>query len=193
MGKEFTYYVPQGEWPLFLEPYTELMKSLGGIPGNELSDLLLLSGGSDFGTRPDRDSAETDAYHEYTRRGSKILGICRGAQLHCVLSGGTLIEHLPEWNNSLMHTTLSGDWTGLSSFHSIINEEGKSLLINSRHHQGFIGIPNSKTIWRSRDGLSEGGVDDKCLWTQWHPEFPDMTNTIAQHKFKNDFYDWFWK
>lgn len=191
MSKRFTYYVPKGDWPLSIKPYEQLMLSLGGKPGGELSDLLLLPGGGDLGTRPKRDSAEQDAYYEYTRRGSKILGICRGAQLHCVLSGGTLIEHLPDWNDSLMHTTITGDWLGISAFHGIINEEGKSILTNSRHHQGFLNIPDSKTIWRSKDGLSEGGYDDKCLWTQWHPEFPDMTNTIAQHTFKTEFYDWF--
>jgi gamma-glutamyl-gamma-aminobutyrate hydrolase PuuD len=91
-----------------------------------------------------------------------------------------------------MHTTVNGDWLGQSSFHGIT--DGKNhLLINSRHHQGFTDIPGSQTVWRSRDGLAEAGFDEKCFWTQWHPEHEDMVRTAAQEKFKSDFNDWFWR
>jgi gamma-glutamyl-gamma-aminobutyrate hydrolase PuuD len=190
--KPFTFYVTQGIWPLRLEPYHQLLKSMGGLPGGEESDLLLLPGGSDWGMRIERDLAEREIYDYYTRKGNKILGICRGAQLHCLFSGGELINHLPDWNESLMHTTVNGDWLGQSSFHGIT--DGKNhLLINSRHHQGFVDIPGSQTVWRSRDGLAEGGFDEKCFWTQWHPEHEDMVRTAAQEKFKSDFNDWFWR
>ena len=191
MGKRFTYHIPKGEWPLKAELYDNLMKSLGGKPGGETSDLLLLPGGGDWGIRPKRDKAEREAYDYYTQKGIKIMGICRGAQLHCIFSGGELIDHLPDWNDRMMHTTLTGDWKGASSFHSVTNGS-KTILTNSRHHQGFTDIPGSNVIWRSADGIAEGGYDEKCLWAQWHPENDDMINTIAQLTFKNEFYEWFW-
>lgn len=192
MRHEFTYYIPEGKWPMLSQPYNSLLSSMGGRPGSGESDLLLLPGGSDWGIRPLRDIAEREAYDHYTRKGQKILGICRGAQVHCLLSGGTLIDHLPDWNDQLMHTTITGDWKGQSSYHGVT--DGKNILLtNSRHHQGFIDIPNSKTVWRSRDGLAEGGYDEKCFWVQWHPEHSDMLRTAAQEKFKTDFNGWFWK
>lgn len=190
MSKQFTFYLPTGVWPLKSQLYVSLLQTLGGRLGDVGSDLLLLPGGSDWGDRPVRDTAEKLAYDEFTITGRKILGICRGAQVHCILSGGRLIQHLPDWNSQLLHTTITGDWRGQSAFHKITNGV-QELLTNSRHHQGFVEIPGSKTVWRSHDGLAESGYDKKCFWVQWHPEHPDMINTKAQIKFKEDFHEWF--
>lgn len=191
MGKRFSYHIPIGDWNTNTYLYDALMKSIGGRASDEYSDLLLLPGGGDWLMNPMRDLAELEAYNHFTDRGKRVLGICRGAQLHCLFSGGKLIKHLPDWNDRLMHTTITGNWQGASAFHGMTNGSHK-ILVNSRHHQGFINIPNSNVIWTSDDGLAEGGYDEKCFWVQWHPEHTDMINTIAQLTFKNEFYEWFW-
>lgn len=52
-----------------------------------------------------------------------IIGICRGAQLLCVHTGGTLVQHIFDHTNNCLH--------------NILTEDGQTLLTNSDHHQAL--------------------------------------------------------
>lgn len=66
-----------------------------------------------------RDIEEEDIFIKALALKKPILGICRGSQLACVLSGGRLIQH--QDNPNLLHT--------------IRTDTGQSYTISSTHHQ----------------------------------------------------------
>jgi gamma-glutamyl-gamma-aminobutyrate hydrolase PuuD len=174
-----TYHIPTGNWPLRIDPYHELMNMLElSESDKDSADVLLLPGGSDIGMRPERDKAEFRAYEEFTFANKPILGICRGLQVMLHLTDENLIDHIPDKTSEYMHTTLSGDWKGESSWH--ITNLG--LNTNSRHHQGF--FMNEVNGWDILDYTADGIVEavkfKNQFAVQWHPEHEEMKNTAAQ-------------
>jgi putative glutamine amidotransferase len=103
----------------------------------EEADVILFTGGEDVnpslygesvGTRTSfndtRDAKEVEIFKQALDLNKKMIGICRGGQLGCVLSGGKLIQ----------------DVDGHSHTHSmILNYSGvpKEITISSSHHQMF--------------------------------------------------------
>ena len=175
------YFIPIGDWPLNIKPYHNLMEKLGWSEGNDNnSDVLILTGGSDIGLRKNRDSVEINYYAKWVFEKKPILGICRGMQLMFHINDCDLIQHIPDYSNDYMHTTISGDWRGQSSWHT--TELG--LLTNSRHHQGFADAPSFWTILdKTDDGVIESAMSKLSLFqfgVQWHPEHNEMNNTNAQ-------------
>ena len=170
------YYMPEGDWPLHIEGYKGLMKSLGFIPGSrEDADFLLLPGGADIGMRPERDVVETQDFNEFYES-RKVVGICRGMQLGLHLLGGSLIEDIPVVETK--HTTQSGHWKGDSSWHRC----SSGFAVNSRHHQGFYleGVPPGiEVLCTSADGIVEAVMNERLFGVQWHPENPEMEKTRA--------------
>lgn len=102
----------------------------------EEGDILILEGGTDinpeiYGEKrgrytqsPDRqrDEVEIALFNSAVFSGIPILGICRGAQLACALSGGKLIQHIENHTRS----------------HEVVTEEGESYTTSSCHHQAMI-------------------------------------------------------
>jgi gamma-glutamyl-gamma-aminobutyrate hydrolase PuuD len=96
------------------------------------ADLVVFEGGTDvnpalygdklgkYTQEPDirRDKRETAMFVEAVKRGIPMLGVCRGSQLLCVLSGGSLIQHQ---SHPYMHLATTS--------------EGNDIIINSTHHQ----------------------------------------------------------
>jgi putative glutamine amidotransferase len=102
-----------------------------------------------------------------------MVGICRGAQFLCAFSGGSLVQHVSNHNQS----------------HKIKTLEDKEFMVNSIHHQMQIP-PDESEILAYSEGVSDcyevydGTVDlDKepeavcyygngvrALGFQWHPE-----------------------
>ena len=68
-----------------------------------------------------RDHLEMALAKRAIEKGMPIIGICRGAQLMCAVSGGTLIQHV--------------DGHGLWGSHDMETNDGQMLLTNSVHHQ----------------------------------------------------------
>lgn len=68
-----------------------------------------------------RDALEAALAQRAMEIGMPIVGICRGAQLMCALSGGKLVQHV----------------TGHAGFggHDMETDDGRVLLTNSLHHQ----------------------------------------------------------
>lgn len=100
------------------------------------NDVLLLCGGEDispstYNQRPSRHTgqggrmSERDVFEMHAMSiakevGASILGICRGAQLLCAFSGGSLFQHV---NN---HSGRS---------HTITTNDNKVISVSSAHHQ----------------------------------------------------------
>ena len=182
-----TYYIPTGEFPLHIEPYIDLMNKAGYSKEEdpEIADFLLLPGGADIGMRTVRDEYEIYLYKRFKELGRPIIGICRGLQLMIYLNEKmpALLDHIPDYTKEIIHTTISGDWRGQSSWHT--TELG--LFVNSRHHQGVLaGDANEyEVIDVTSDAIVEAieNKETKEFAVQWHPEHPEMNGTPAQEWF----------
>jgi GMP synthase-like glutamine amidotransferase len=164
-----------------------------GFPYRILSDgdslegfsMLILCGGPDIGTAGRRDELETKWFKEAYSK-IPVLGICRGLQLSNVLLGGSLHSDLS--SEKVKHTSnkveIAGEPQPLleSSWHNVDFSDGKSIRVNSRHHQGIKEIAPCLTSIAtcSEDGLVEMAEGDRSLFVQWHPERPDVWGTEAE-------------
>lgn len=181
------------------EPFRKLFSSTEIIFNpHTLKDLvtsdsvLLFGGGEDinpriYGEEPhprtqkayratDRDSREVACFKIGKAAGAKMLGICRGAQLLCALSGGKLVQHIG----------------GHFGPHLITTKDGKEYESSSVHHQmmypfkikhqmiAWSKAPLSTEYWMNAiDKLPEIPVEPeivyftqtKALAIQGHPEF----------------------
>ncbi|MBO1308874.1 gamma-glutamyl-gamma-aminobutyrate hydrolase family protein [Enterococcus sp. 669A] len=129
-----------------------------------------------------RDTMEIYCMEKALEEDTPILGICRGAQLLNVVSGGTLYQDLPterptETNHQMkppydkgQHEVQLVEGTMLAD---ILDQS--SLSVNSYHHQGIKDVGEKLTVTAiSEDGLVEGIYLDEnqfVLGVQWHPEF----------------------
>jgi gamma-glutamyl-gamma-aminobutyrate hydrolase PuuD len=169
---------------------------LSGLEG------LLLSGGGDvvasyYGADPGEVEYSVDGARDVwelalvTRARvarMPILGICRGAQLLNVASGGTLVQHLPTITE-ISHRELERD---LELIHEIRVDPASMLStitgqeafrVNSLHHQA-VAQPGSglRPVAWAPDGVieavesSEGRAE---LGVQWHPEL--LTDEPVHH------------
>jgi putative glutamine amidotransferase len=161
--------VPPGSAPAQLEP----------------CDALVLSGGQDLAIPeamddperwidPDRDLHEIALWQAARERGIPILGICRGAQLANLASGGLVMRGVTGHNAgerymSERHTVEVAEDTVLRS----VVGAGK-VEVNTIHSQAVSEIaPPFVVSARSPDGIIEGVEDRRpglFLGVQWHPE-----------------------
>lgn len=125
-----------------------------------------------------RDTHETRMFRKAKKLGIPMIGICRGSQLLCALSGGKLVQH--QQNKQFVH--------------DIFTREGRTYPITSTHHQAQYPYNLSKdeyTLLAWTEGLSEFHLNGegkeisdkpfkeveicfypktKCLCIQGHPE-----------------------
>ena len=156
------------------------------------SDALVVSGGGDVDPAiyaaaenhdaatiqecdPERDALELAAVRQATASGRRVLGICRGAQLLAVASGGTLVVDLPgagfagHWEYERQHEAVHGveadPKSGASAALAGVTR------VNSIHHQAVatVGPDLRATAW-SVDGVVEAVEGPGQLGVQWHPE-----------------------
>lgn len=160
----------------------------------QAGDALIVHGGADIhpSLYNKGRSRHSGAYNEPSRRDliewslmqrakeleMPILGICRGAQMLCALAGGYLYQHVD----------------GHSGYHPVVTHDGKTILVNSIHHQMMaINETNHELIAWMPQPLS--GVhfdvdtnvpvaiepefvyfpDVKGFAVQWHPEMMEDT------------------
>ena len=113
-------------------------------------------------TPTDRDKREREDFErvqDYRKMGREILsvGVCRGAQLGCVLSGGKLIQDVS--NHTMSHT--------------ISTYDKQEYYVNSLHHQMLypynkdMDRKNYKILAWSTKNVSGRYLDgwDKSIWT----------------------------
>jgi len=126
-----------------------------------------------------RDMAEWGLIKEAVRMEIPIIGVCRGAQMLCAAAGGFLIQ----------------DVVNHSGMHYIKTFNGKTIEVNSVHHQMMAGYENiqhellgwtapalstnqyvykNDLHYRPPEGFVEAEIiyfpQIKGLAVQWHPE-----------------------
>ncbi len=178
--------IESGGVPVILPPEDEVPDVLAALDG------LVISGGPDihpmnYGEELDPDTLDT--YPQQDRRELALiraalewdlptLGICRGMQMMCVALGGKMHQHLPKTPGHESH----GSWNGGTSEHEvelipgtlIHREFGKTVSVNSTHHQGVYDPGELTVVGRAvHDGLIEAvEKTDRRFFQglQWHPE-----------------------
>jgi len=170
------------------------------VEGDELPDNvrgLLLTGGVDVDPRlygetrgpltdrPNRkrDAEELQLLWPALERDLPVLCICRGHELLNVALGGRLLQHI-ESNAHRWQEDGTSNWHDVavdgSSHLSGVYGEGRTLRVNSRHHQGVTEeslAPSLRATARSSDGFVEAMESTDRRWVmgiQWHPERPEM-------------------
>ena len=171
-------------------------------------DGLILTGGPDVSTRfygeeprlgmremdYERDLVEIEAVKEAKRRGTPLLGICRGIQLIAVAFEGTLHQDIStELPESLDHSqkapkrinTHKVTLNKKSRLFEIIKEE--TLWVNSNHHQAIKALPPGfVTTATASDGIIEAIEDPRerfLISVQWHPEGTWVNDKASQKIF----------
>lgn len=145
------------------------------------SDMVIFTGGEDInpnlynkGKHPttnfndNRDRYEVTMFHQAKSLGKYMFGICRGAQLLCALSGGTLVQHQIGSNGS----------------HNMVTSEGEILLTTHIHHQSM----NLEDLGKDEyELLAWDETKNKCYGESWgdvierdkDPEFVYFNKTKA--------------
>ena len=180
-----------GGLPLVLPPTPEGAAEPGEVL--DAIDGLVLIGGPDLGLdlygspvphaetgakQVRRDAFELALLVEARRRGTPVLGICRGMQLIDVAAGGTLEQHLADRTELGPHRPAPG----VFGRHEVELEPGTlaaSILgspvsVHSAHHQGIATVGKGLVASaRAHDGEIEALEDPAqpfCLGVLWHPE-----------------------
>lgn len=169
------------------------------------ADLICFTGGTDINPAiydqsrhhttdiPDiqRDNHEVGIFKFAVLNNIPMVGICRGAQLLCVMSGGSLIQHI--------------EGHGMS--HEMTTYDGRKMLVSSSHHQ-MMDIRNpadavllgyaesrSKSYLTDTRELSPSQMGDKdievvyfaltnALCHQPHPEWMDNRSAYVDFFFE---------
>lgn len=190
--------------------YVEAIAALGAIPltlpsvtdddallldALSLCDGIILTGGPDvrpslFGEEispacgaisDERDAFELKLYKMALDADKPILGICRGAQVMNIGSGGNIYQDIYcDAHTRLVHHTLDG----VKAYHSVTLTDASlaerfgfsetSFTVNSYHHQSVKALGKGyEALAYSDDGLIEAIYMPSrrfVLGVQWHPE-----------------------
>lgn len=123
-----------------------------------------------------RDAFEEQMFYDAVNAGKKIVGICRGAQLICALSGGSIYQHVTAHHGNHQATTY----------------DGRKMIVTSSHHQMMnpqplkddylvlLSVSNRSGVYQDGEGsVDEPPVDyeavyfpkSKAVAHQPHPEW----------------------
>ncbi|MGJ5676539.1 MAG: gamma-glutamyl-gamma-aminobutyrate hydrolase family protein [Nostochopsis sp.] len=191
--------------------YLDAVRAAGGTPillppGEtdpaillEPLDGLIISGGGDINPKCynglhhpsiysvdcDRDAFELKLAQFALENHLPILGICRGLQILIVVSGGSLIPHVPDvYGTSVLHRLDPEPGKRIPTEHQVkIHKDSRlanfiqqtHISVVSWHHQAVHKLPPG---WRAvahavEDGLIEAVEHEDHPWAigvQWHPE-----------------------
>jgi putative glutamine amidotransferase len=206
-------------WYAIRENYLTAISRLGGIPLPlphelhlvdhyfEMIDALVVTGGA-FDIPPEfygetsrhekvtvlkerRTAFESAMTRKAIDQKKPLLAICGGQQLLGVLTGGTLIQHIPDKiADALAHEqpnprTEPGHTVSIAKgtlLHRIVGAD--TIEVNSAHHQAVDKVGRDVVIDATApDGVVEGielPSHPFCLGVQWHPEYivSDADNKI---------------
>ena len=148
-----------GVSPILLPNDPVLARQLCGLPGLVG---LVLTGGDDVGSCPERDRAEEEAFRTVRARALPVLGVCRGLQFLVHLHGGTLLPGDGDIHRARRHAIFPIDGTHaareVNSFHGLRANlaEGGDLLATATGPDGAL------EAFRHRHAPIHG--------IHWHPE-----------------------
>lgn len=168
------------------------------------ADVVLFTGGADIGpelygekehlrtyTNPSRDKVEVEAYEEAIKRGIPMVGICRGAQLLCALSGGKLYQDVNNHSGGdhVMVDVKSGRHVNTTSIHHqmcILPEDGELIAYAT---EATRKETYDKRLTTNDDDF---GVDvevfyierTQCLGFQGHPEYSNRKDECSDYFFE---------
>lgn len=134
-----------------------------------------------------RDEVEVALAKEAMSRSIPIIAICRGAQLMCAVSGGTLFQHVTHHAGPV---------------HTCLTDEGHEIVINSLHHQmmNLEKVDHHAIAWLE-PGISHSYIGQdgpmanplpyepeivfipasRALCIQGHPEFMEENNPFVAY------------
>lgn len=134
---------------------------------------------------PERDRLEFYIMRKVLQQRLPFLGICRGAQVLAVASGGSLVQHVPDLGLTERH----GNGVDVSEHakdptHEVLIEPGskshillgiESATVNSSHHQSVKSLgKDMRVAARSPQGVVEiiehSDPSFFCFGVQCHPE-----------------------
>lgn len=148
---------------------------------------------------------ETKMFVKARNAGVFILGICRGAQLACALTGGFLVQHVEGHGHAHHVTTIDGQRFLASSLHHQmmfpwdIKHEllAWSTVPRSPYYKGVTDEEFKRWPRKIYDELKEEDLiepeiiwfpESKCLGVQGHPEMmkPDCPHNLYIKKCINE-------
>lgn len=133
---------------------------------------VVLSGGNDIGSCPDRDITEQVLLRYALKHKLPALGLCRGMQMMGVFSGVEL-------------TGVSGH---IRTRHELVGEINRD--VNSYHNQGLTGCPDGfRVLATAEDGGIEAIRSGTLNWEgwMWHPERENPFNQADIKQFQKLF------
>ncbi|SDZ07837.1 gamma-glutamyl-gamma-aminobutyrate hydrolase family protein [Herbiconiux ginsengi] len=126
------------------------------------------------------DEAQIALVHRAVRRGTPLLGVCRGHQIIDVALGGTLLQDLGEGSTHRhddvpIERVMSDHAVHVDARSRLFEGLGAVAQTRSAHHQAVDRLGDGLVVAaRASDGLIEGieHVTAPVLGVQWHPEDP---------------------
>jgi putative glutamine amidotransferase len=156
----------------------------------EFIDALIVGGGDDIDPKYyegetnnkdkidiKRDQLEIDWIKKALKKTIPLIGICRGAQLINVVSGGSLFQDIRTlrqhtYNRPGLLPTKQVQVSKGSLLASILNT--RHLRVNSLHHQSIrMTGANLKVVGWDLDNITQAieSKEDNIIGLQWHPEY----------------------
>ena len=156
----------------------------------EFIDALIVGGGDDIDPKYyegetnnkdkidiKRDQLEIDWVKKALRKTTPLIGICRGAQLINVVSGGSLFQDIRSLrqrtdNRPGLLPTKQVQVSKGSLLARILNT--RFLRVNSLHHQSIrMTGANLKVVGWDLDNITQAleSKEDNIIGLQWHPEY----------------------
>lgn len=141
-------------------------------------DLIVLSGGNDWGSAPHRDNLEVDIVKQARSSGVPTLFTCRGFQVLLALCGTPLVTDL-SGRTAECHVDRSHEVT--LSVRAFNERAGgtERIEVNSFHNQGALAADLRRGGELVAFAATDHGVLEGCvhhslpfLGIQWHPERP---------------------
>lgn len=139
--------------------------------------------------KTDRDIHEEMAIHHCIKKNIKMIGICRGAQLMCVVAGGTLMQHIEDHDTQHEVTLLDEDKVVIkcnSSHHQMqMPPNGAKILAVAGKTYGVNGDNNAVSIKTVPEVVWYPNIG--ALGIQPHPEWansPKLFNNYCERKIK---------
>lgn len=136
-----------------------------------------------------RDQQEIPLYEAAVAMGIPVIGVCRGAQMACAMSGGRLIQHVNNHGGN----------------HDILTNKGEVLVTSSVHHQMMWPFEMAKEdyqllawakknrsdvyVFNDEDVRREVDIEPEIIWfpqtkslaIQGHPEFMAKGHPFVKH------------